>query len=198
MITLVTGTEEELRAAVAMEASKQADAAARLLVLALTHWLIFLDFDGVLNHDEFFSQQTAQRWEAGESFDKACVSRLNKLITVMGAVVVISSSWRHGRSLKDLQEILEAHGFVGTLIGKTPEYVLNEDKLSKRHYGQRGDEIRSWLDALPEKTDRFIVLDDCGGMDAVLGHFVQTNFHQGGLTDAKVEEALRLKSRLSR
>lgn len=193
MLEVVTGTKEELQAAVELEAKKIADEEAALRALALTHWIIFLDFDGVLNYNDFFSR----RIEGGDEFDRACVARLNRLVKTLDAVVVISSSWRHGRSLQELRQILEAHGFVGTIIDKTPKYVRNADPLSKREYGQRGDEIRAWLDALPEKTERFIVLDDNSDMRAVMTHFVQTPFYGGGLTDEKVEEVLRLAQRFS-
>jgi hydroxymethylpyrimidine pyrophosphatase-like HAD family hydrolase len=67
--------------------------------------LIFLDIDGVLvttnsliPSDKYF----------GHTFDKNCVQNLIEILDATGAKVVISSSWREGRTLSQLQSIFKA------------------------------------------------------------------------------------------
>lgn len=168
--------------------------------------LLFLDFDGVLNHGPFF------QWRAGEraagrllkgpdqppqEFDRPCVARLNRLCAVSGAGVVVSSSWRLGSTVRRLQGHLDAHGFTGTVLDVTPDRHMAVEGSALVTGEQRGDEIRAWLDALPvgRGPRAFVVIDDDGDMDAVREHFVKTDFHGGGLTDEKVDEALAVLAR---
>jgi len=60
--------------------------------------LVFLDFDGVLNHAAWLEKlflKGIDEWSPGMSFDRECVARLNRIIDETGALVVVSSSWRH-------------------------------------------------------------------------------------------------------
>ena len=105
--------------------------------------IIFLDFDGVLNSTPFLSANLGKGWKSAgeaEALDPANVERLERLVRETAAAVVISSSWRHGRNLPSLCAILASRGFTGRVIGKTPDFVPNNDELSKRHCGERGDE----------------------------------------------------------
>lgn len=190
-IRLITGTQAELDAAIKDTVDDIATAERERLARAARSRLLFLDFDGVINHGEFFHEQHLRGKDAfadGESFDRACVVRLNRLLKATGALVVVSSSWRIGRTLEELREILEHHAFEGEVIGKTPH-----DYHKCR---ERGDEIREWLAALPKENERFVVLDDDSDMEAVHGHFVQTKFHKGGLTEEKAAEVVRMFEKL--
>lgn len=144
--------------------------------------LVFLDFDGVLNHLDFYRWRIAER-EAGrptpQHFDRVCVARLNRLLERSHALVVISSSWRSGSSVLRMNHLLGSYGFVGDIIGMTPEL------------GRRGGEIRAWLDVLPASPATFVVLDD-ERVEGFPDHLVLTDHNDGGLTDAKVDEALRM------
>lgn len=54
--------------------------------------VLFLDIDGVLNSVE---TMRSGRWNAGtETLDPENVERLDRLIQLTGAVVVVSSTWR--------------------------------------------------------------------------------------------------------
>ena len=74
--------------------------------------VVFLDFDGVLNSKEFFKSPRHEESEAG-ALDPEAIARLNRLLAATGAVVVISSSWRHGYTVGALASMLESRGFVG-------------------------------------------------------------------------------------
>jgi len=98
--------------------------------------LIFLDVDGVLNSLIWMERMNdAGKNKDGfffENVDVEAVARLNRIVEATGAAVVVSSTWRIGRSAKELQALLDAHGFVGNVIGKT----------GNGHDGVRGFQIQ--------------------------------------------------------
>ncbi len=163
--------------------------------------LVFLDFDGVLNHLAFFQSRpkratprtAADAWTDRQSFDRSCVARLNDLCARTGALVVVSSSWRASSSVAAMQALLDGYGFTGTVVGLTPE-------MGER---PRGEVILAFLAMLPVPPCRYIVLDDDAGeesegraagwwMAGVLDRLVHTSFEHGGLTDEKAAEALAM------
>src|SRR5262249_32906297 len=102
------------------------------------------------------------------------------------AVVVISSSWRILSSKTEIASLLRARGFMGEIVGVTPRLT-----------GERGDEIRAYLNRLPEQPESFVVLDDSSDMTAVEDAFVQTDADEG-LADRHVDRALAVLARSSR
>jgi len=115
--------------------------------------IIFLDIDGVLNCEDWYRKRfkdTEDNRIMSEypyyEFDPAIVKRLNKIIEETGAKVVVSSTWRHGRTPEELQSILNGVGFVGEVIDVTPHMnsVLG-------YTIPRGCEIDYWL----ERTGKF-------------------------------------------
>jgi HAD domain in Swiss Army Knife RNA repair proteins len=158
--------------------------------------IVFLDFDGVLNSRAFFRANkgkgaTNELAEAG-AIDPKAVARLNRIIADTGAQVVVSSSWRIGRTRFQLSEILRVRGFDGFVLGMTPDLTTVSDEgvcLAK----ERGDEIRAWLDDhWPDAA--FVVLDDNADMTAVRNRFVQTSFDTG-LTDEHVDRCIEILNR---
>lgn len=121
---------------------------------------IFLDFDGVLNSREHFSSidesnppnreelaairkihdQYANRYTKSmiahdlRSLSRELVQRVEKMVKLSGASVVISSSWRFGHSTMALQGILSYHGFTGPILGSTPVGILAL-QVAPRPYG---------------------------------------------------------------
>jgi hypothetical protein len=74
--------------------------------------VIFLDIDGVL--------APITRWDRYGDLDPACIHVLNDIVARGGADLVISSTWRYGKTAAQLQETLHAEGFTGSVIGTTP------------------------------------------------------------------------------
>ena len=114
--------------------------------------VVFLDFDGVLNSQPFLVTESVNGYETiGEAsaLDPANVEHLNAIVRETGAVVVISSSWRHGRKLSDLRTMLESRGFVGQVLGRTPDFVPSKKPGDWRTCGERWN---GGTVATPEKT----------------------------------------------
>ena len=140
--------------------------------------LIFLDIDGVLNHELFYkSGSREERFKLANeekdlpygcsNIDPEKVSLLNTLIKETGAKVVVSSSWRTGRSVEDLQAVLDWNGFQGEVIGKTIRLGFKTPKDVDYNYSvPRGCEIKAWLEMnksiLNAKISkvRYVILDD--------------------------------------
>lgn len=100
--------------------------------------IIFLDIDGVLNHEDFYKRRKLGEFEypLSELCPKT-IANLNVLIAETGAKVVISSTWRLGRSAAEIQVLLEGRGFTGEVIDCTPN-LRGEGCL-------RGNEILKWV-----------------------------------------------------
>jgi HAD domain in Swiss Army Knife RNA repair proteins len=153
--------------------------------------ILFLDFDGVLNSTAF-AMRVQRSGVLG--LDPGAVARVNWILAETGAEVVVSSTWRHKRTRMQLLDILRAVGFVGTLRGKTPDCVPCADPLSKRHVGERGDEIQAWLDSAVLcglEIESFVILDDDADMRHLKDRLVKTTFAEG-LLDEHVERAVKM------
>lgn len=112
--------------------------------------IIFLDIDGVLVS---YARLNERHPIDGEhDFVPESVEALNLLIEKLDAEIVISSSWRIGKSIEYLQEILDIRNVKGKVIGKTSYSFSSVD-------GGRGQEIREWMEehGIPET---FIIIDD--------------------------------------
>lgn len=125
--------------------------------------IIFLDFDGVLNSESWYSRRTRDNDEINSrypfyEFDPELVANLNRTIRETRAKVVISSSWRTGRSKEELQELLGKVGFEGEVIGKT----VNLGVVTGFDYTvPRGCEIDQWISSHgTHKIDNYVILDD--------------------------------------
>ena len=164
---------------------------------------LFLDIDGVLNHDEWFEsvhyRKHQENWKKS-MFDPECVVRVNKILEATCARLVVSSSWR---SMTDLKEIFEGVG-LPTDFDITPHA---DTIYSREEYAYdspvfwRGNEIKYYLDRHP--AGNYVILDDdCDMLDEQLDHFIQTcgdkintpnlyiNNEGSGLTDKLMNKAI--------
>jgi len=169
--------------------------------------IIFLDMDGVLNSVAFFDANPGRNpgtnpivdtTSVGDSWwtsmvDAEAVARLNRVIEATGAKIVISSSWRYHCEPEKMQRILEAEGFKGEVIGRTPFHHLLPQGIRDLD-GSRGQEISVWL---TENThldiENFVILDDLGprAFAHVAPHLVHTTWGKG-LLDEHVAFAIRM------
>jgi HAD domain in Swiss Army Knife RNA repair proteins len=131
-----------------------------VIVGAVTRRVIFLDIDGVL--------APIRRWDRYEDVDPACVAVLNEIVARAGADVVISSTWRYGKTIAELQATLDAKGFAGRVLDKTPTGGPGAD---------RGDEIAAWL--AEHTVGGFVIIDDHLDMGDLRAHLVLTHPGRG-------------------
>jgi hypothetical protein len=138
----------------------------------LTRRVIFLDIDGVL--------APILRWDRYGDLDRACIKVLNEIVEASGADVVVSSTWRYGKTVAELQEILASDGFSGRVVDKTPIGAPGAD---------RGDEIATWL--AQHAVDGYVIIDDHVDMGTLRTHLVQTHPARG-LEPADAPRALAI------
>ena len=120
-----------------------------------TRRVVFLDIDGVL--------APIRRWDRYGDLDSACVRVLNEIVARGGADVVVSSTWRYGKTIAELQAMLEAEGFTGHVLDKTPTGAPGAD---------RGDEIAAWLEE--HAVAGYVIIDDHADMGDLHARLVQT------------------------
>jgi hypothetical protein len=183
--------------------------------------IIFLDFDGVLNHQNWYKHRM-EKVDHNElydhypfyEFDPESIEQLNRVVDETQAKVVISSTWRHGRSVTELQELLDRVGFTGEVIDKTPSfYAAGTDNLdNKINYTiPRGCEIDWWLTnhgkfqrinwskekqlEYLEKSlvKNYIILDDDSDMlYCQKEHYVKCNAYGNGLDQKTADIAIEI------
>jgi hypothetical protein len=137
--------------------------------------IIFLDIDGVL-------APIRDPWKFGE-MELPCMQVLNDIVQQSEGEIVVTSSMRHGKTIEELQQLLDGAGFVGRVIDKTP---------TEPRGITRGDEITIWLAANP--VTGYVILDDHADVGEHIGQLVQTRPAQG-LLPIHVERALDALSR---
>ena len=141
----------------------------------MTRRVIFLDIDGVL--------APIRRWDRYGDLDPACVQVLNEIIASSGADVVVASTWRYSKTVAELQDMLDAHGFTGCVLDTTPTNIPG---------ARRGDEIAAWLDE--HAVVGCVIIDDHADMGELHAYLVQTH-PAHGLRPADVPRALAMLMR---
>lgn len=138
----------------------------------MTQRVIFLDIDGVL--------APVRQWDRYGDLDPACIAVLNEIVAQGGADVVVSSTWRHARTVTQLQALLDADGFSGRVLDKTPTIAPG---------ATRGEEIAAWL--ARHVIHGLVIIDDHADMGELRSHLVQTH-PAHGLQPGDVARAVAL------
>lgn len=186
--------------------------------------ICFLDIDGVCNHETWYRKRHAamedKSWEKKQyPYDEFCpdnIALLNKLVEATGVKIVISSSWRHGRTLEGLQLLLKEVGFTGEVIDVTPSFMnvkiaRTQEEADKAGYTiPRGCEIDWWLDQKKfqrinwskeeqlkylEKSEvkNYVILDDDSDMlYNQREHFVKCNAYKRGFDEDCLKKAIEV------
>jgi hypothetical protein len=141
----------------------------------MTRRVIFLVIDGVV--------APIRQWVRYGDLDPACIQVLNEIAAQGGADVVVSSTWRYGKTVAELQEILEAAGFTGRVLDKTPIGAPGAD---------RGDEIAAWL--AEHAVGGYVIVDDHVGMGELRTQLVLTH-PAHGLQPADAPRAIAMLMR---
>lgn len=143
--------------------------------------VIFLDFDGVLNSAASFRYEHRRKTRViNETLSVIATSNLQYVLEQDSSVkIVVSSTWRKIFRLDKLKNILNSYGVdPSKVIGVTPSIFS----------GNRGREIRMWLDEHPN-VEQYVILDDdndafgalslADGTTDPKGHFFQTTWQDG-------------------
>lgn len=146
---------------------------------------LFLDFDGVLNHNKFYEQRM-ENYKIGiktefpySEFDLECVKKVNKILKETACNLVISSSWR---SDPELRTILNNIGIEANDYEITP-YSINRF---------RGEEIKTFLESKKIETYKYCILDDDTDFYKFQKpFFVHVNSFVG-ITDENVQKAIKI------
>lgn len=152
--------------------------------------VMFLDIDGVLNSQEWYTERMEKEMSYDypkDEFSPELVSKLNGLIKETKAKIVISSTWRISRSLSELKDLFRFVGVQGEVIGKTSSNQF------RGKYGQcvRGKEIKEWIDEQREEVKYIIIDDDNGMLPEQQSRFIKTTWLHG-LEDYQVTNAINL------
>lgn len=149
--------------------------------------IVFLDFDGVVE-TIYWEKADDGSWsfnvhKAGrnELNNKQAIGWLNELYSKVPYDIVVSSTWRIGMTIEELQNLITNSGFNPEIkvIGMTPPLYL-----------QRGEEIQAWIDK-NNFTGKYIIIDDDSDMCHLLPVLVRCDC-QLGFTIYDYQKALKL------
>ena len=160
--------------------------------------IIFLDIDGVLNTQLWYTQMDRNTTidKYGYAFDPNAVANLKRIVEETGADIVISSSWKC-MGLIQMEDMWNDRNLPGRIVGITPnsvsdELLLHADIDSMELFHIRGEEIKEWLSKHGKRVSNYAIIDD---MDNMLpeqqSHFVQTN-PEFGITKEDSEKAIKI------
>lgn len=172
---------------------------------------IFLDFDGVLNTENYQKELkesgsvTTDRY--GYLFDPKATAHLQTIIEKTGAKVCITSSWAIEIGADKLKQFWKDREMPGELIGTTAEIPVDmgaffdcpdEDfdpyKLLDSGIGARGSEIKAFLAQRGTPNAKYVILDDTADFcKEQQDKFIRIN-PQIGITECDVEEAISILS----
>ena len=115
---------------------------------------LFLDIDGVLNSFDDYKLQGRSFLENINNIsfvlgDKQ-IDLINEVIENYNPTIIISSYWRNRCSIKEMQEIFEDNGFLGSIEDFT-------SKDGKEHL-ERWKQIKEYIDN--NNVLNYIILDD--------------------------------------
>ena len=166
--------------------------------------VIFLDIDGVLCIDKVLKMTPVPfalfsyhyQVAAEDDFKRCnedCIKKLNQIIDITGAKIVVSSAWRltciwDENEMEEISNYLEREGVKGDIISMTPFHCVTKGDDGKI---QRGDEIAEWLKETKHEVESFVIIDDQIDMRHLMPFLVNTH-EDFGIQDEHVLEAVEI------
>lgn len=113
--------------------------------------IVFLDIDGVMNTE---NHPVLSDYHIDLEFSPLAVKTLETIIQKSGASIVISSTWRYGRTIKELQQIFShySHIISSAIVGTTGQMK-----------SRRSLEIQTYIDTYLTNSNeslKIAILDD--------------------------------------
>ncbi|MBE6251947.1 MAG: hypothetical protein E7109_00315 [Bacteroidales bacterium] len=132
--------------------------------------VIFLDFDGVLNTENYQAQLRDAGepcWDDfGQVFDPEAVENLKMILeAVPDALLVINSSWKL-EGIARMKELWKVRGLPGKIHSVTPDYVPDLLNIDLDNYDNitllagKGNEVKQWLEENAPEDCKYVILDD--------------------------------------
>lgn len=168
---------------------------------------IFLDFDGVLNAEDYQRQLKDLGITSFDSygplFKPEAVSNLKTIIDRTGAKVCITSSWAVEIGTENLPKFWKDRMMPGSLAGSTADISVDTDvffeveefdpyKILEGGMGARGGEVKAFLEQKGALGSSYVILDDtpdfCKDQQP---HFIQVN-PTTGLTEDDAQKAIEI------
>lgn len=143
---------------------------AEILKLLGMKRVIFLDFDGVLNTENYqrkLHQEGKPKWDSfGYLFDPEAVGNLKKVLdSVPDSLLVINSSWKL-EGIERMISLWKARNLPGTINSITPDYapdLLNIDLEELDNImllSGKGNEVKQWLSQNGAEGCPYVIFDD--------------------------------------
>ena len=146
---------------------------------------IFLDIDGVLI--KFKDSKSVKHFEFNEKkfWDKEAIKDINELVKETNAKIIISSSYRKTKTIKEMEAEFKKVGLDVKIHGVTPS--LKDLK--------RGDEVKKYVD--DNNIKNFIIIDDQehNFKDIFPDKFIHTQTSVG-FTKEELEKAAKLLNKI--
>lgn len=158
--------------------------------------IIFLDIDGVVNTIDHISlrfKRPAEHRGTHEEWCPIACSYINAVGEVVpGEVgIVVSSSWRVGRTNKEMRSLLRRNNITLPYYGATEFLGWNP----RRERPIRGQEIKKFTDLLADTLAGYVILDDDQDMlPEQEPHFVRCDTKAGFSDTKKVNQAIKILS----
>ena len=147
--------------------------------------VIFLDFDGVLNNTGY--RNSAKDYYE-DFIDESRIPLLKYIVDSTGAVIVLTTTWRHYWS-EDETDTSLATSKINAIFNK---YGLKIHSKTGSFHEQRDYEIRMFLCC--NDVDNYVIVDDVdfGWSEINRGKFVKTDDSKLGLDECSAAEAIRI------
>lgn len=153
---------------------------------------VFVDIDGVLNTEAHVQRQIRETSSSSKrNWCPVAMAHLKLVVEYYNGQIVVSSTWRHDHSLRQLKALFEENGLPGDYVaGVTPSL-----KYENSGNVTRSDEIRRWIrDNLnPTEIPRYVILDD---MDERLSQFGERFIHCDPMVGFADKEKVKKVARL--
>lgn len=167
--------------------------------------ILFLDFDGVLNTENYHTQLQAEGKSGWDDFcmlfDPAAVTNLKRILDAVPDVrIVVESSWKVN-GLDELRLMWAERGLSGTLYDITSTFFCEElltadlsvpDSVRKIDGIGKGREIRAWLRRHTGPNCRYVILDDMAEFDGELRDHAIRIDPWVGITESDAVEAVMI------
>ncbi len=131
--------------------------------------IVFLDIDGVLNSEVYYKSVNT-KVKDWDRFKPEAVRLLKQLLDETNAKIVIISSWRFGAKELLIKELTKSG---------LKRYLHKNWKTPMLYGGERGKEIRLWIDN-NSGIENYVIFDDAEMMlEEQLPNFIRTNISDG-------------------